>query len=557
MGYAIIRKGILSPARAWCAVMLTCVFAILVPDRALAGNARSQDWFWMIYETDNLDHYRTTVVRPFYMKNHYAGGKTFDASLMPLGFWRYAKDGSSDLKSLFGLVESVDYTHTDGIEDYDLGIFPLLFYGDSAVERDRYLMVLPVGGTVKGKLAQDRISAYAFPGFMLFFIYPPATLWSAALLTVASLIPAYADYETRDFHARAIFWPLIQWGSGPGRDEFRILPLYAHNYKKGVYDNYSYLFIFNEQNVRVGNDTQRTLFAMPFYGRRWNDSGEGEGSTLLWPLFSWGFNRKSGDFELNFPWPLVMIQDSTNPSIYKRIFFPFYGKYLYGSKETFFVSPLYFTLKHTTESFSSEYYINALVVWYFKRDYPKSPDKHHGSAWRYFKVWPLFHYEYDSAGNSCFNMLSLLPFRDPDGYELMYQPFWTLFEYRKLTSGEKRLGLLLRTYYQRWGEDFMHIKVPILFTFRTEGDVVTQFSVLASMFGYERDRKGTSINLFWIPVRINQDGVALRDETRDTDETDDLLIARIDGRNHAYTGDFARPAMLTTDDRIHYSARLF
>jgi len=522
---------------------------------AAAEPASRHDWFWMLYETDSLEKYNSVVYRPFFLKNRYADGKEFEGSLMPLVYWRYTNDHKTEWKSLFGFAGASDYFHSNGVEDYDLGIFPLLFYGDSGEGRDRYFMLLPFGGTVKGKLAQDRISAYAFPGFLLFFIYPPSTILSLAtgLMIMASLIPAYADYEAGDYRARAVFWPLVQWGSSPTREDFRILPLYAHNYKKGAYDNYSYLFFFNEQNVRVGSDTQRTLFAMPIIGRRWSDSGESNASTLLWPFFSWGFNRKSGDFELNFPWPLVMIQDSMNPSIYKRIFFPFYGKYVHKEKETFFVSPLYFTLKHTTESFSSEYYINALIVWYFKRDYMKPPDKYHGASWRFFKIWPLFQYEYDSAGNIAFNMLSILPFRDPEGYELMYQPFWTLFEYRRLKSGEKRLGLLLRTYYQRWGEDFLHIKVPILFSFREEGSVVTEFSLLASMFGYERTREGTVLNLFWIPVKINSDGIATAGEAAGADPF---------SISHNDDSDYRALAMLAGrefpgDGSLRWSARLF
>jgi hypothetical protein len=167
-----------------------------------------------------------------------------------------------------------------------------------------------------------------------------------------------------------------------------------------------------------------------------------------------------------------------------------------------FVTPLYFRLRKKTEYMESDYTVSALIVWRFAREYRGKPDPSYGNSWRYFKIWPLFQYEHDDRGNMAFSTLSLLPFRDPDGYELMYQPFWTLFEYRRFESGEKRLGLLLRTYFQAWGPDFLDIRVPILFSYRRSKDELTKWSILCSMFGYTRDGGGVTMNLFWIPVPV-------------------------------------------------------
>jgi hypothetical protein len=474
---------------------------------AAQGTARAAvnsgyEWFWVFYEKDAARPYSSIVYRPFYLRNAYSGGRTFRASLMPVVYWEYAAARKTEWKSLLGFVHSVDYTHADGRPDYDFGVFPLLYYGDSPDRRDRYFLMMPVGGTVKGKLGQDRISPWIFPGFLLFFVYPPASTWQALLYLAASFVPVYVDYESRDYRAFGIFWPLVQRGKSPDRDDFRILPFYAHNYKRDAYDNYSFLLIGNYQNVYTKEDTQKTLFVFPFYGRRWNTSDKAGASTLFWPFFSWGYNMKSGDYELNFPWPLVMIQDSADPYIYKRIYFPFYGRYIFRNSEMSFVTPLYFRLTRKTEYMMSDYTVNALIVWYFKRDYHGRPDPYYGRSWRYFKIWPLFQYERDDRGNLSFSTLSLLPFRDPDGYELLYQPFWTLFEYRRFESGEKRFGMLLRTYYQAWGEDFIDIRIPLLFSFRSSKDELTKWSFLCSMFAYTRSGTGKKINLLWIPITI-------------------------------------------------------
>lgn len=468
---------------------------------AVSPASRSLDWWWLWYEHEESTNASLKVYRPFYLAHVPSEGKAFYASLIPFVWWAYETPRSYEWESLIGLIHSVDYTHRNGVRDYDFGLFPFFYYGNSPDERDRYFMLWPFGGTIKGKLGQDRITTYLFPGVLLFFIFPPTfppTLMTTAVL-IASFIPLYVDYESRDYKAWGILWPIVQRGKSETRDDFRLLPFYAHNYKRDSYDNYSYLLLINSSTIYMKNDRQHTFFVLPFFGRRWNDSGRVEGATLLWQFFSWGFSQTSGSFELNFPWPLVQIQDSVSPRIHKRIFFPFYGTYRFEERESFFITPLYFSLKTETKNFRSHYQITSLIFWYFTREYLKSPSPEYGSRWKYIKLWPLFQYESDDRGNVYFNTLSLLPWRDPEGYERMYQPFWTLFEYRRLQDGERRMGLLLRLYYQRWGENFFYMKIPFLLSYGKEDGRVSELSFLMSMFSYERGEGGTRWRVFWIP----------------------------------------------------------
>jgi hypothetical protein len=139
------------------------------------------------------------------------------------------------------------------------------------------------------------------------------------------------------------------------------------------------------------------------------------------------------------------------------------------------------------------------VFWYFTREYHDKPNPRYGSRWKYIKLWPLFQYESDDRGNVSFTTLSLLPWRDPEGYEQLYQPFWTIFEYRRLQDGERRMGFLLRLYYQRWGEDFFFMRIPLLFSYGSQNGRVSELSFLLSMFSYERSESGTRYRFFWIP----------------------------------------------------------
>ncbi|HDP80426.1 MAG TPA: hypothetical protein ENN21_06240 [Spirochaetes bacterium] len=549
---AYLRRLLISAALVFFA-------ALGAVETSWAAPADEYNWFWMFYEKDRTPEYATSVYRPFYMKNRYNSGKTFEASLMPVVFWRYGSERSTEWKSLLGLVGAVDYRHSNGVKDYDFGIFPLALYGDSPDVRDRYLFVLPVGGVIKGKLAQDRIGAWAFPGIALFFLYPPSGVWMVLGYAALSLVPVYYTYQAEDYRAAGFFWPLFLRGKGSKRDDIKVLPFYAHKYKKDTYDNYSFLLLANFNKTIMKDDNQYTSFIFPFYGRRWNTSEKVQASTLFWPFFSWGYNKKAGDFALNFPWPLMMVQDSRNPYIYKRIFFPFYGKYIYNKSTTTFLTPLYFHMVREGETYRSEYFVNLIIVWYYKRDYRERPDIYYGKHWRYFKIWPLFHYEYNDRNFFSFNLLSLWPFRDRDGYELLYQPFWTLFEYRRLESGEKRLGFLFRTYYQRWNEGLLQIKIPLVMSYHKEKDRLTRFSFLLSMFGYARDDAGTRIRLFWVPITLRE-GTGRPDERKtaaaeqwDLLEDSDLamlLLARSIGRHPL---EEYRP----TGNYMHYSMRFF
>ncbi|MCP4138573.1 MAG: hypothetical protein GY754_46875 [bacterium] len=482
------------------------------------------DWFWMFYEYEKYRGFQSFTIRPFFLE--YEGRKgMFQASLMPVIYWRYKNKRRDEVKGLLGFVDSLDFTHRNGTNDYDLGFFPLFYYGSSPYKKDQYLMVWPFGGTIKGKFGMERITPILFPGVLLFIFFPPSSLFSitTTLYLLASLVPVYMSYEWQDYKAWAILWPLIQRGKSSKRDDFRILPFYAHNYKKGFYDNYSYLFIINYRKVFFKKDEHVTLFILPFYGRKWSRSGRIKATTILWPFFSWGYDKRIGDYQYNLPWPLVQIQDCEHPKIKKRIFFPFYGKYTFQDDETFFVTPLFFQLTKKTADYNSDYYIVSLLFWYFKRDYNHN-NAYYGKTWRFFKFWPVFKIEYNDQGDHSFEFLSLLPLRDPEGYERLYNPLWSIVEYRRFRNGEKRLGLLLRTYYQRWNERYIQLRIPLLFSLERNDNKVTELSFLMWMFSYKNNREGRYMRIFWIPIRLGEGTAVSVDEAAQDELKKDRVI---------------------------------
>jgi len=469
-----------------------------------AADARGYDWFWFLYEQDRISCFPSKTVTPFYHTVKLDDNEDYTASLPPLLFWKYTNDHSISRNWLLGLAGDVDYTHANGTEDYDMGLMPFILYGNSPDKKDRYFFLWPIGGTFKGKLVMDYVSPWVFPGVALFFLYPPQSLLYLPLYIIASVIPAYVSYGRGDYSAHGIFWPLIQWGSSPDRSDFRVLPFYSHNTKKDYYDNRSWFLLFNyDRTFMPGNREIDTFMVTPFFARRWDNQHIAGASTLFWPFFSWGYNKKLGDFEINFPWPFIVYQRSEKPFVRKKIFFPFYGHIVHERDETEFITPLYFRMKRDNDSFSSDYTITALIIWNFYREYKNEPSEYYGNKWHFFKIWPLFRYESNDKGDVHFNLLSILPLRDPAGYEKIYDPLFSLIEYHR-EKDVRRFGLLLRTYYQCWDDRTFQSRVPLLFRYASFDGKITEFTILCSMFGYEKNGEGSYFRCFWIPIRIGE-----------------------------------------------------
>ena len=458
----------------------------------------NHSWFWFIYEkgSDDLSSFRT--IRPFYLKNTYNDGSTYTAFLPPVIASNYKNNLGYKNHYFFSLSGETYYNHSGKKEDYDL-VLPPVFYGSGSESKDRYLMVWPIGGTLKQKLGYDYITPVIFPGVALFFLYPPSSTLMIAAYCLASLIPLYTEYGYKDYHAKAVLWPFFMKGEGGGRKSIRIFPFYAHHTKKGFYDRKSYFLIYNYGETYTSKRTYKTFFLFPFYGKKWTDDGMVKSTTILWPFFSWGYNKIRGEESLNMPWPFFQKAKSKNPDMEKLIIFPFYGRYRYGTKKTVFYTPFYFRQTKENGYFHSDYKVISFIIWKFHREYRFTEHPYYGKKWDYFKIWPLFHYESNDRGDRDFSLLSIFFFRDPDGYERLYLPVVSLLEYHK-RKDISSFGLLFRTYYQYRKGNYFQWAVPLIANYSSYNGRTTNFSFLFSSFGYFHDERGQGFKLFWIPI---------------------------------------------------------
>ncbi len=498
------HAAILPPARLGLA-SLALAFMLGGASPAGASECPRMRWIWLLYERDRRGPVTSIAIRPFYVKTG-TPSSYYEGSLMPLLVWHYHSERKDQWRWLFWFGESVNYMHSDGKRDFDFGFFPLLFFGKGDDPSERYFMLWPFGGTLKHKFGTDKISAFVFPGLLLFVFFPPASIFSYTTLAyiLASMIPVVTLVEQGDYRSWSVFWPLVTRGKSPLRDDLRILPFFSRLTKKGWYDRISVLMVFNYSIHHFRDDWLKSFFFFPLVGRKWSRSGRMSSWALLWPFFSWGRDERIGDRQLNLFWPLVQIRDCNTPRIHSRILFPFFGRHRYEKNETLFFTPLYFRLSKSSYRFDSMQWIIGGIVMYYKRDYHNRPDPYYGRKWRYFKIWPLFHVERNDSGDFAFNLLSMLPFRDREGYEKLYAPFWTIVEYERFAGGEKRLGLFFRLYYQRWTANEFQMRIAFLLGVSRREKKLTELSFFESMFGYACGGRGKFVRIFWIPVRIGK-----------------------------------------------------
>lgn len=481
--------------------ILFIVISIIIPIRIIADN--QYDFFWFLYEREQ-SYNEFYTVRPFYhcVKSDF---KDYMAIIPPIIYSSYKTDKQIFRNYFFGLSNNVLYEHGNNTYDFDLTFFfPLIFYGKSNNNPDdNYLMIWPFGGSIKGKLAQDEISPWVFPGAALFFLYPPATISTFFLYTFVSWIPLYTSYTSADFKGHAVLWPLVQWGRSSNRSSLRILPFYSRYRKNNFYDNRSFLLLFNFRETYYKNRTEETFFFFPFIGRKWSNIDNINAATLLWPFFTWGYDRKSGYYNLNFMWPFFQYAESHKPEMKKLFVIPFYGKYKYENNETCFITPLYFSKIQIRESYNIKNRYYGILAWHFRRE-SLEDDIYYGKIWNFYKLWPLFEYESNDRGDFSFKTLSLLPFRDLEGYERIYSPFWSLLEYSSF-NGNKKFGLFFRTYFQYWNEDLFISKVPFIYSYKSYKEDIFCFTVFFEMFGTVKNEKGAFFKIFYFPVKYSDD----------------------------------------------------
>jgi ribonucleotide reductase alpha subunit len=101
----------------------------------------------------------------------------------------------------------------------------------------------------------------------------------------------------------------------------------------------------------------------------------------------------------------------------------------------------------------------------------------------------------DHEGTLSWNLLSFYPVRSETA-EKVWDPIFSLIEYRNQSNGEKKFSMLLRLYNQKWTENEFEWNIPILMDYSSTVES-EKFRLFYGLVGYEKKEEKKYLQLFW------------------------------------------------------------
>lgn len=400
--------------------------------------------FWFLYESE-----KRGVQTCFYLRPLYANFKDettayrYKAILSPL-YYREETNHWYTWTSLF-FFSGTGIKHEEGDEEDDILLTPFLFWGKGDTPKENYLSIYPFYGKMKNKLSYQEIRYFIFP-----------------LL----LFPLYSEWNYKTYEAKSVLWPLTLRGKSETRDELRVFPFYSHKVHTGKYKRYSILWPFfqwGEERMDKKEPSSYHLF-FPFYLAKDTESGSMKSRAFLWfpilnSLFSYGYDKKTGQTNYSALFIFLQYTTSEKKDTEKFVIFPFYGHSYYAGKSAEFITPFYISLSQNTNHLKAKSTFLLPFFSVMKQEFVGT-----GREDLYWKLWPLIRYHRDAEGNLSWNTISMIPVRF-EAMEDIWEPIFSIIEYKKLVNGEKRLHLVTRIYSQRWSDKELSIHIPLLVEF--------------------------------------------------------------------------------------------
>jgi hypothetical protein len=207
-------------------------------------------------------------------------------------------------------------------------------------------------------------------------------------------------------------------------------------------------------------------------------------------LFSYGYDKRTSETNYNFIFFLFQYGYSNDKDYRKLICFPFYGYSHYASKDFTFITPFYIQMKSNNYHEKGIFYYFVPFYIYSNKTFPKEERSE-----SYLKIWPFYRYSKDPEGNLEWNTLSLFPFRSST-FERVWDPVWSLVEYKNFINGEKRFSLFMRLYSQRWSEDEFHMYIPLLIDY-SKSESSNSWSFFYGFLGYEKKEEKSKFQFLW------------------------------------------------------------
>ncbi|MCB1179179.1 MAG: hypothetical protein KDK36_16465, partial [Leptospiraceae bacterium] len=426
--------------------------------------------FWFLYESESRNGEDEFIIRPFYSsyQNKLFATK-YKTSIYPI---YYSQSTNHWSRWSFLFIFGNDSTeHPDTGEDSDLSLGGIVQWGSGETEKDKYGGIFPIYGTMKSKLSWNEINYFLFP--------------------------IYVDWNHKEFKARSFLWPLFVYGKSDIRKEYRAFPIFSHKSHVGKFSHNSFLWPFfqwGKDSLDKKEPTSYSFFWLLF-SKKSSYYGNMNSTGIIpvigsMSLISYGYDKRTSQKDFALLFFLFQYGYSTDRDYSKLIAFPFYGYSRYAGKQFKFITPFFYRMKTDTFHLKANHFFLLPIFQYSIEYFPKEERED-----RYIKIWPFYKHHVDVEGNLSWNALSLFPIRSRV-FERVWDPIWSIVEYKRLTNGEKRFSLLMRLYTQRWTENNFYFYVPLLLDYSNENGI-RSWDVLYGFLGYESSKEKSYFKFLW------------------------------------------------------------
>ncbi len=416
----------------------------------LDGEGKVLEWdcLWPILHYERTpeggDDFR---VRPLYRRvTEPTLAATEHQFLWPLG--RARSDDEESSSRLFPLWSWRSRRNDAGERDIDwYALFPFVWGGWAANERETYFAVLPFYADIPQFLTYDRFYTFLFPLYVRvdkgphrhrLFLWPLIGVGSCAdEHSWFRVLPLYGhDIQPGDHHRRFALWPLIAWGTeNEATDDpvagFWFWPLFGWRNGRTVH-GWTVLWPFFQHTWMQDRFTALTLF-WPLFRYYWNRAEDNVTQWWLWPFVS--SVRSDDQRAWTMLWPLIWWREYDDPD------------------------------GHTAQQFLLPFFWHVVQQ---QKD---------GNREEFTKVWPLLHRTVanDAEGRQVagdWSFPSPFPWRGGNGlgYRENYGFLWEWASGWQRAADDDSLDLAARLYTQRERQGAASSSVPFLFNYERAED---------------------------------------------------------------------------------------
>ncbi len=381
------------------------------------------------------------------------------------------------------LYYNVRNRHADQGWYHHWALFPIYFGGNSRAHGP-YHAVFPLGGVCKNLFGRDKVR----------FV----------------LGPLYIHASSGGRESYNVLWPFFNYTAGGGRDRWYVWPLIGRMKRQDNPPRWFFLwpFFWHTPKPKEGERETRGSAFFPFWG--WQKDGAVYRRNVIWPLFSYARNEKTGRTDYVTPWPILRIGDG--PDYYRRQAWPFYG-YLDDAHvhRHYVLWPLY--RREVRETDRSRMRGRSVLIIYrsITNEWKGSKDEDRSDYENI--LWPLYYYKRDGLGNKVFTTLNIRGVPDPQGWDRFYTFIWRIYEYESRAVAPGTLDTPWKSTRALWGAyrydrgwERSRMRVFPLFTSRRADGRLSGLEVLMGLFGYIDKPGARTYRLLFIPWTVKREG---------------------------------------------------